>query len=280
MKDNDQNVIQTKIAKYALIVSIITLIISTGISMFTLYQTNETSKQLLDYQLEQERLPNVTALNYDLPIGIVTIDAGIGENPIDFSHISSNLYPIKIPLYNVGVGFAQNCSVTWDQKSIDDACANMSALLSRKLNVHEYDISEISSESGTIWAFQDLIFQKEHNKYVTVRYDKYFSFLDEEQEYTHEATTVPIMCQDINVPFILPVLTQDTPVYVEMSEGLSILLLEIANQEITSPISFRFDISYQDLAGKNYSNSIDITFLLKAQENNAPPFFEVTCKKQ
>lgn len=103
MKDNDQNVIQTKIAKYALIVSIITLIISTGISMFTLYQTNETSKQLLDYQLEQERLPNVTALNYELPIGIVTIDAGIGENPIDFSHISSNLYPIKIPLYNVGV---------------------------------------------------------------------------------------------------------------------------------------------------------------------------------
>ena len=43
------------------------------------------------------------------------------------------------------------------------------------------------------------------------------------------------MCDDIHIPYIFPVLNQSTPSYVEISDGLSILLLGIANQGISAP---------------------------------------------
>ena len=84
------------------------------------------------------------------------------------------------------------------------------------------------------------------------------------------------MCDDIHIPYIFPVLNQSTPSYVEISDGLSILLLEIANQGISAPISFCFDINYQDLTGLEYSHSIKAEFLLNIQENTNEKFFEVS----
>lgn len=270
-----ENQTQTKISKWALWVSIISLIVSASISLFTFIQTNETSKQLLEYQLEQDRLPRIMALNYELPVEIVHIDNG--HKNIDFSSISSELYPIKIPIYNVGVGFAQNCSIVWDKKSVNDACTNIANLLSQYCNVHEFELSEVANESGTYWAYQDFIFSKRDNEYDKVSYHKYYFSPDNLSKYDYELTEAAIMCEDIRLPYMLPVLNQASPSYVAISDGLSVLLLEIANQKIYAPISFCFDVNYQDLTGLDYTHSIKTTFLLNNQED-APQksFFEVS----
>ena len=270
-----KNQTQTKISKRALWVSIISLIASTSISLFTFMQTNETSKQLLEYQLEQDRLPRIMALNYELPVEILHVDNG--HKNIDFSSISSELYPIKIPIYNVGVGFAQNCNIVWDKKSINDACTNIANLLSQYCNVHEFELSEAANESGTYWAYQDFIFSKRDNEYDEVSYHKYYSSSDNSSKYDYEFTDATIMCEDIRLPYMLPVLNQASPSYVAISDGLSVLLLEIANQRIYAPISFCFDVNYQDLTGLDYTHSIKTTFLFNNQEDTPHKgFFEVS----
>lgn len=270
-----ENQTQTKISKRALWVSIISLIASTSISLFTFMQTNETSKQLLEYQLEQDRLPRIMALNYELPVEILHVDNG--HKNIDFSSISSELYPIKIPIYNVGVGFAQNCNIVWDKKSINDACTNIANLLSQYCNVHEFELSEAANESGTYWAYQDFIFSKRDNEYDEVSYHKYYSSSDNSSKYDYEFTDATIMCEDIRLPYMLPVLNQASPSYVAISDGLSVLLLEIANQRIYAPISFCFDVNYQDLTGLDYTHSIKTTFLFNNQEDTPHKgFFEVS----
>lgn len=77
------------------ILSVLALVVSG----WSAIKTNYTSQQLVEYQLEQERLPRVAGLNYRLPIDIKYLNTYRG-NKIDFSSISQNLYPIKIPIYN------------------------------------------------------------------------------------------------------------------------------------------------------------------------------------
>ena len=89
-------------------ISIVALVVSWNTASIT----NQTSRQLLEYQLEQERLPRIVALNYRLPIEFARMDTYTVERRIDFSSVSKSLYPIRIPIYNVGVGFAQNCTIT------------------------------------------------------------------------------------------------------------------------------------------------------------------------
>lgn len=259
---------QTKIAKRALWVSIISLIVSAIISLFTFAKTNQTSRQLLEYQLEQERLPRIMALNYELPVEIIHVNNG--DSDIDFSYIQDELLPIKIPIYNVGVGFAQNCSIVWDKESINDACANMARLLSRHYNVYELELSDLLSESSTYLAYQDYIFCKQDSQYDAVRFCKYKSSIDDLNNYDCEFVQAPIICEDIQLPYLLPVLNQPAPAYVSISEGLSILLLEIANKNIYEPVSFCFDVNYQDLTGLKYTHSIKTTFQLCTQDNIVP----------
>ncbi len=43
------------------------------------------------------------------------------------------------------------------------------------------------------------------------------------------------------------------------------LLLEIATHKIEEPISFEFNVTYQDLTGSYYEETITVTFLLNVQ---------------
>lgn len=260
-----------KISIAALIMSGVSIIVSGILSLYIAWQANDEANRLAEYQLQQERLPRIVALNYELPVEIANTN---GEY-IDFSSVSPDLYPIKIPVYNIGVASAQNCSITWKKESINEACADISSLLSNKLNVHEYEKSAIGNESGIYWASQDIIFSRENKEYDAVSYCKYFSS-DDLLGYDCELAEDDLMCEDVDVPYILPISQQSEPVYVELSNGLSILLLEIANQKIYEPITFCFDINYQDLTGLDYRESVQIEFCLKDEEEDNKTFFEVS----
>ena len=260
-------------AKYAIWISIISLIISSAISLYTFSETNRVSEQLLQYQLEQERLPRIMALNYKFPVNILKVNDN-GWYGIDSRSIPDNCIPIKIPIYNVGIGLAQNCRISWNDKSINNACAHMIDLLSQYYSIHEYELAKIADESAIRWAHNDFVFSKRDGVYNTVRYLAYFSSTSGIDKVIEEKS---IICENLELSYILPILNEKDPSYISLSDGLSMLLLEISNCKICEPISFCFEIAYQDLTGLNYSHIIEATFLLNSQENtNEPCFFDVS----
>lgn len=269
---------QTRIAIGALVVSIISFLFTALTTIYMFVKSNELSSRLLEYQLSQERLPRVMALNYELPVEILRIDY-LGEKVIDYAQVSEDLQPIRIPIYNVGVGFAQNCRITWDKESVSDACENMKNMLSQHLNVYEYERSEVINGSAKDWADADLIFVKENGIYTAVRYCKYSSLTDKMDRYDYDFTQDELMCENIQVPYMLPVLHQVSSLQITVSDGLSMLLLEMANWGIEKPISLQFDAEYQDLTGLNYCDTIKVTFLLDSQmgEENETSFL-VMCE--
>lgn len=248
------------------IVSSILSVLALVISGWSVLKTNYTSQQIVEYQLEQERLPRVAGINYRLPISIKYLKTYKG-NKIDFSCISQNLYPIQIPIYNVGVGIAQNCEIEWDQQSICDACVQLIDLLKQYCNIHEFEYSKIYEESGEYWAYQDYIFPIIDGTYQSVRFDAFYASDNEFLGYNNEDLEEDLMCKDIQIPYLIPILSQTEPSYVPLSKGLSILLLEVATHQVEAPISFKLNIKYQDLTGSYYNETIIITFLLNVQKN-------------
>jgi len=246
------------------LVSSILSILALLISGWSVLKTNYNSQKIVEYQLEQERLPRLAGINCRLSVSIDYIDTYKGER-IDFSRISQNLYPITIPIYNVGVGIAQNCEIEWNQQSIDNACAQSIDLLKQYCNIHEFERSMIREESGELWAYQDYIFQTIDGKYQTVRFNKYYPSNNKNHGYEQEDVEEDLICSDIQIPYLLPILNQPEPSYIPLSKGLSMLLLEIAAHKIEEPISFEFNVTYQDLTGSYYEETIIVTFLLNVQ---------------
>lgn len=54
------------------IISMIVSILAFSFSIWSLFSTNQNSRDLLEYQIAEERLPIVTGLNYELTITITT----------------------------------------------------------------------------------------------------------------------------------------------------------------------------------------------------------------
>lgn len=234
-------------------------------SVWSVIKNNYTSQQVIEYQLEQERLPKVVGINYRLPININYLDTYRG-NKIDFSSIPGNLYPITIHIYNVGVGIAQNCEIEWDQESINGACVELIELLKAHCNIHEFEQAKISGESGELWAYQDYIFPMVDGKHLSVQFDAYYAS-NSFSGYDFENIKEDLMCKDIQIPYLIPILNQSEPSYIPLPKGLSVLLLEVATHKIEEPISLEFNIRYQDLTGLYYTDKLAVTFLLNVSKN-------------
>lgn len=187
------------------IVGSILSVLALAISGWSVIKTNYTSQQLVEYQLEQERLPKVAGINYRLPIDLKYLDTYSG-NKIDFSAIPQNLYPIEIPIYNVGVGIAQNCEIEWDQQSVDDACVQLIDLLKHFCDIHEFEYSKIAEESGELWAYQDYIFPIIDGKHQSAWFDAYYASDNRYLGYDNKDMKENLMCKDIQIPYLIPIL--------------------------------------------------------------------------
>ena len=55
------------------IISIIVSILALGFSIWSLFSSNQNSRDLLEYQISEERLPIITGLNYELTIQLPRI---------------------------------------------------------------------------------------------------------------------------------------------------------------------------------------------------------------
>lgn len=88
------------------------------------------SKEMLDYQIAQERLPRVVALNYEISNSFEVSDS-------DEIYSYDLINDLKIPIYNIGVGVAQNCEIRWNIESVKSACLKAKNTLENNVSIAE-----------------------------------------------------------------------------------------------------------------------------------------------
>ena len=77
------------------------------------------AEDVAKYQITQERLPRVVMLNQEIQTSFETELQFYDYTMVDISSLKEG---IKIPIYNIGVGVAQNCTVKVDENSVKKAC--------------------------------------------------------------------------------------------------------------------------------------------------------------
>ena len=197
------------------------------------------AEDVAKYQIAQERLPRVVLLNQGIQTSFETESQFYDYTMVDVSSITEG---IKIPLYNIGVGVAQNCVVKADENSIKEACL----ILKDKLRTESY--LRIGSfinlpDNDLNWEACDYNFEMEGQRIKTLIY-----WDSEKNEYDE----IEVVFEDMCYPYILPIADQTVQEYVFLPRILTILLYEAANQNLEAEISVKYTISYQDLAGEEY----------------------------
>lgn len=230
------------------IVGLIVSIFALGVSVWSLQSSQQTSKELVEYQVSEERLPIVTGLNHEIPIQLKKSLDSLGSVMISDDN-SDEVHPLQIPLYNIGPGMAQNCKIEWEGSSIQDAAAQIVDLLK---NNSQLSIKEFSyKQEQTSWYLYDYLVNIEgENNIVKILYWDGSNYAQED-----------FLLQTVRSPYLQPFSDDDCPLVISLPKGFSLLLLEMVRQKIESPISARLYISYQDVVGEEFIQKYNVTFL-------------------
>lgn len=203
------------------------------------------SKQLLDYQIAQERLPNVVTLNHEISKSFEVYNDEI------YSYDSIN--DISIPVYNIGVGVAKNCEIKWNIDSVKNACLKAKDILKDDISIAEYDFSKDGLPSAILY---DYFFEYKDGRFITIEfYDKIL----ERYEIEFDENT-------IKIPYVLPIDEQQTNEFINMPKSIAVFLLEYANHNIQESIDIELSIFYEDISGESFTKTYNTSFSLKNRE--------------
>lgn len=199
------------------------------------------SKNIVNYQIEQEQMPKVVVLNHEFSC---SFDVKRDSEIIDYSSIND----MCIHLYNVGLGVAQNCSVVWDVSSISDACFDAKNNLNNPLLIKEYDRSKEKLPSLTIYQY---LFECKENQLKSIwLYDKSSSDIKQ----------IDVVSGMKDISYFLPLTEQESYVTLEVPKPIGIMLLEYATNKIEKPILLYLEITYKDSMGEEYKERFGIKF--------------------
>lgn len=230
--------------------TIISCLIALAAVILSIESLNQ-SKEMLDYQIAQERLPKVVALNYE-----ITNSFEVNNNDKIYSYDLIN--DLSIPLYNIGVGVAQNCEIKWNIDSVKSACLSARNTLANNVSIAEYDFSKDGLPSVLIY---DYFFEYKDNSFETIE------FYDGSSKH-HEISFDENI---IKIPYILPISEQQTNESINIPKSIAVFLLEYANYSIKKSIDIGLEISYEDIVGENFSKTYLVSFSLsksKETEND------------
>lgn len=238
-------------------ISLVVSIFSICVSIWSLFSSQQTSKELVKYQVSQERLPVVTGLNHEIPVQLKRASNSLGNVMISDSN-SDKIYPLQIALYNIGPGIAQNCKAEWESSSIQDAGAQMIDLLKNNspLTIEEFSFKQIQ----TSWYPYDYLVNIEsENNIEKILYWDGSTYAEED-----------FSLQTVRSSYLQPLFADDCPLTISLPQGFSLLLLEMVRQEIPSPVSAKLYISYQDVVGEEFTKTYDVTFfpLIESKTND------------
>ncbi len=209
------------------------------------------SKEMLDYQIAQERLPKVAVLNYE-------ITNSFEVNSSDEIYSYDLINDLSIPVYNIGVGVAQNCEIKWNIDSVKNACLEAKDALENNVSIAEYDFSKDGLPSVLIY---DYFFEYKDNSFKTI---KFYDESSERYEINFEKNI-------IKIPYVLPITEQQTNEFIDIPKSVAVFLLEYANHNVKESIDIELDISYEDIVGENFSKTYLVSFSLEKRdktENN------------
>lgn len=221
------------------VVSGVIALVAVILSIITLRQ----SKEIINYQVMQESMPQLVVLNNNMNINFEV------DNYKIYNYDSANSMCISV--YNVGMGIAQNCKFTWDENSVISAVEEGKKQLSNCVACRDYDSKKEKLPSLIIY---DYIFEYEKNELESITfYDPSLS----------ESKSIDFKFKSIDTPYILPVSKEDGEVLIEIPKPISIMLLEYANQNIDNSISIDFEIKYEDIMGQPHNETFSIEFSVK-----------------
>ena len=265
MGKKDRNNQQSKSNPFD-IISIIVSILAFGFSIWSLFSTNQNSRDLLEYQISEGRLPIVTGLNYELTIQLQRLSDSVLDNTLDYDGIPNTIHPLQIPLYNIGTGIAQNCKAEWDEQSIQDACTQVIDLLVKdsSVRIEKFSYKHLTSSS---WYLYDYVVNIEDDEIITIMRWNGSTYIKESLD-----------SETVRLPYLQSLTNDAQSLTISLPRGLSLLLLEMANQEIKSSITIYLKVSYQDIVGKEFMHNYAVTFqptIESKSENNVSGYIYV-----
>lgn len=209
------------------------------------------SKEMLDYQIAQERLPRVVALNCEVSNSFEVSDS-------DEIYSYDLINDLKIPVYNIGVGVAQNCEIRWNIESVKSACLKAKNTLENNVSIAEYDFSKDGLPSVLIY---DYFFEYKDNRFKTI---EFYDGSSNRHEIGFDENIIKIPC-------VLPITEQQTNEFINIPKSIAVFMLEYANHNINDSIDIELDITYEDIMGKCFTKTYLISFSLAKRdevENN------------
>ncbi len=203
----------------------------------------KTSKDLLQYQVEQERLPVVVCLNQNMT---TSFKRGYDGEVANFDSIDNMI----LKVCNVGMGVAQKCEISWEVESIKEACLRVRDLIDNSLIINEFEGVDLSSQSFYIYDYQFVT--KEGELEEIIYYDT------ELKDYIRNSFDI----EPIQAAYILPITQGEEEIHIQVPKTFGAMLLEMGNQGITESVSLQLNLYYQDMTGKQYSESVNVSFAL------------------
>lgn len=234
-------------------------------SIFSIYASWETSKSVADYEFTLSQTPKICILNQEFQIPFQfdaykdEYEIGSYRGAIDFEYVSEQDMPIKIPICNIGLGLAQNCKV-----ELSSSSQKKVALRCREIfQNYELDTHIAYDDKNPRLCYETYLksygYQVEGDNLICIEWlgtksiGEHYTYLDEDYISVY--------------PYILPISEEKDINYIEISEELSVFILEAIHQEILSTngsilesIELEISVSFQDLEGNEYSSKYLLKF--------------------
>ncbi len=225
--------------------TIISCLIALAAVILSIESLNQ-SKEMLDYQIAQERLPRVATLNYE-------ITNSFEVNSSDEIYSYDLINDLSIPVYNIGVGVAQNCEIKWNIDSVKGACLNAKNILENNVSIAEYNFSKDGLPSVLIY---DYFFEYKDNSFKTI---EFYDGSSKRHEIGFDENI-------IKIPYILPITEQQTNEFINIPKSIAVFMLEYANHNIKDSIDIELDISYEDIVGEHFTKTYLVSFSLAKRD--------------
>ena len=244
-----------------IVISFFALLVSIG----ALLTSAHTQKKVANYEFLLSQTPNIRILNqeiqlpFDVNFDIESTEFGGYRGIIDLTTTEDNDFPIKIPVYNIGVGIAQNCKVVWNaqnQKEVILQCREIFQNCGLKPHLEKSTFYDNAYSETYLKGFRIVLDNKEILEIESIyakTIGEHYVFLDD--DYT---------CV---FPYMLPISEEKNMNCFEIPEEFSAFVLESLHQEVIDinrtdyqSILIEFTITYQDLNGKLYESICELKF--------------------
>lgn len=199
------------------------------------------SAGLLLHQITQTRRPNVVCLNCNIAIEIFKDES---ENEI-FTYSEQIT---SIPIHNIGVGTAQNCETTWVSESVYNAYFKLLDVLDPYISFNKFESKDLLNAKPYLYDYS-LQYRNQKLESIWIL-----------NTYPEKSQVYSLDLESMYYPYLLPVTETNLNEFFYLPKPIAPMLVDLAKYEINEPVSLDLEISFQDIAGKAYSEIYRLTF--------------------